>query len=290
MIYTTIIAFRRFCIHIFGRICDSFALQVSRLIESAHINRTQIFLLTSKIFSTPLTNKIFKGCIKICNSPFLPCMVERRFFMSEPTTFIKLDRNILRWRWYKNPNTFRLFIHLLLNANVTDRDFENITVCRGQLLTSRRSLSASLGISEQSVRTSLEHLKSTNEITVKGFSKYSIITVNSYDKYQKTPGKSTASPPSANHPPTNVQPQYKNDNKEKNYKNDKNTEASLPHRDYSRMSFLLSRNLTRLNLNIPTIIRIKSNVFHVIWLQRESSIAITMRFCFNGLTGFAKRA
>ncbi|MEE3498969.1 MAG: hypothetical protein VZS12_07535, partial [Ruminococcus bromii] len=73
--------------------------------------------------------------------------------MSEPTTFIKLDRNILRWRWYKKPNTLRLFVHLLLNANVVDRDFENITVCRGQLLTSRRSLSASLGISEQSVRT-----------------------------------------------------------------------------------------------------------------------------------------
>ncbi len=178
-------------------------------------------------------------------------MIERRFFMSEPTTFIKLDRNILRWRWYKNPNTFRLFIHLLLNANVTDRDFENITVCRGQLLTSRRSLSASLGISEQSVRTSLEHLKSTNEITVKGFSKYSIITVNSYDKYQKTPGKSTASPPSANHPPTNVQPQYKNDNKEKNYKNDKNTEASLPAQGLFNNVFLTQRELDSLKSKYP---------------------------------------
>lgn len=148
--------------------------------------------------------------------------------MSEPTTFIKLDRNILRWRWYKNPNTFRLFIHLLLNANVVDRDFENITVRRGQLLTSRRSLSTHLGISEQSVRTSLEHLKSTNEITVKGLSKYSIVTVNNYDKYQRTADKSTVFSPSTNHPPTFIQPQYKNDNKEKNYKNDKNTEARLP--------------------------------------------------------------
>ena len=47
------------------------------------------------------------------------------------TTYIKLDRNILNWRWYKDANTFRLFIHLLLKANIRDHDFEHVTIRRG---------------------------------------------------------------------------------------------------------------------------------------------------------------
>ena len=48
--------------------------------------------------------------------------------MAETTTFIKLDRNIRSWRWYKDPNTMRVFIDLLLDANISDRDFMGITV------------------------------------------------------------------------------------------------------------------------------------------------------------------
>ena len=43
-------------------------------------------------------------------------------------TFIKLSRKIQSWRWYQDANTMRVFIHILLNANVYDHDFENITV------------------------------------------------------------------------------------------------------------------------------------------------------------------
>ncbi len=105
--------------------------------------------------------------------------------MPEKSTFIKLNRKILKWRWYHDPNTFRIFVHLILKANVTDRDFEHITVHRGQLVTSVAHLSEDLKISAKSVRTALEHLKSTNELTIKTTSKYSIITVNKYDEYQR---------------------------------------------------------------------------------------------------------
>lgn len=105
--------------------------------------------------------------------------------MPEKSTFIKLNRKILKWRWYHDANTFRVFVHLLLTANVTDHDFERITVRRGQVVTSVARLSENLKISVKSVRTALEHLKSTNELTIKTTSKYSIITVNKYDEYQR---------------------------------------------------------------------------------------------------------
>ncbi len=105
--------------------------------------------------------------------------------MPEKSTFIKLNRKILKWRWYQDSNTFRVFVHLLLTANITDRDFGQVTVKRGQLVTSVAHLSQGLGISVKSIRTALEHLKSTNEVAIKTTSKYSIITINNYNEYQK---------------------------------------------------------------------------------------------------------
>lgn len=55
---------------------------------------------------------------------------------------------------------------------------------RGELVTGRTSLSAQTGLSVQSIRTALERLKSTNEITIKSTSKYSIVTIVNYDTYQ----------------------------------------------------------------------------------------------------------
>lgn len=124
--------------------------------------------------------------------------------MADKSTFIKIDRNILNWRWYSNANTMRVFIHILLKSNIREKSFENITVSRGQLVTSRKSLSSELGISEQSVRTALEHLKSTNEITIQGTSKYSIITVKNYDNYQGAPDKSTNNQPTTNQQSTTI--------------------------------------------------------------------------------------
>ena len=39
-------------------------------------------------------------------------------------SYIKIDRKILDWEWYRNLNTCRLFFHLLLKANWKDGRFE----------------------------------------------------------------------------------------------------------------------------------------------------------------------
>lgn len=102
----------------------------------------------------------------------------------DKTTFIKLDRNILDWRWYKETTTKAVFIHLLLRANIKDNDFMTETIHRGELVTSYAALAAETGLSIKQVRTAIRHLKETGEVKVRGHSKFSIISMLRYDYYQ----------------------------------------------------------------------------------------------------------
>lgn len=124
-------------------------------------------------------------------------------------TFVKLSRKIQSWRWYQDANTMRVFIHILLNANVYDHDFENITVKRGQWVTSVNKISEQLNISTRSIRTALNHLKSTNEVAIKTTPKYSIITVKNYNQYQKVTKCSTINRQTDDKQVTNDRQQYK---------------------------------------------------------------------------------
>ena len=136
---------------------------------------------------------------------------------------------MLNWRWYTNPNTFRLFFHLLLTANYEPKDFETITVQRGQRIVSIQKLSEELNASVRSIRTALNHLKSTNEVTIETTTKYSIITIKNYDMYQsatntltndrQTNDKRPTNDRQTNDKrPTNDRQQWNKDKKEKNIK------------------------------------------------------------------------
>ncbi len=94
--------------------------------------------------------------------------------------FVAFPRGLTEWEWYDDPNTARLFFHLLLTANWQAKPWHGIMIQPGQLVTSRVNLAYQLKISERSVRTALEHLKLTGEVTIKTGSKYSIITINNY--------------------------------------------------------------------------------------------------------------
>jgi hypothetical protein len=99
--------------------------------------------------------------------------------------WIKVFRSLLDWEWYKKPNMVHLFIHLLLSANHESKKWQGIEIKRGQLVTGRKSLSKATGISERSIRTCLEMLKTTSELTIKTTNKYSIITICKYEDYQE---------------------------------------------------------------------------------------------------------
>jgi hypothetical protein len=69
-------------------------------------------------------------------------------------------------------------------ANREEGEWEKTKIKRGQLATGLKSLSQDTGISVQSIRTCLDRLKSTNEITIQPTNKFSIITICKYDLYQ----------------------------------------------------------------------------------------------------------
>lgn len=99
--------------------------------------------------------------------------------------YIKLHRKLTKWEWYHNANTFRVFIHLLLTANYEPRRFEGKVIDRGQRIASLSSLAKELKMSVREVRTSLEHLKSTGEISLISTARFTVFTINNYEEYQK---------------------------------------------------------------------------------------------------------
>lgn len=98
--------------------------------------------------------------------------------------YIKLYRQIMKWEWYDDANTFRLFIHLLLKANYEDAQWRGLAIKRGQLFTSIGRLSHELKISDKAVRIALDKLIKTKEVASKGASNGTMITICKYDSYQ----------------------------------------------------------------------------------------------------------
>ncbi len=102
--------------------------------------------------------------------------------MGEP--FIKLYKKLLKWEWYDDANTFRLFMHCLLKANWKEGDWHGMTISPGQFVTSLPQLSKETGLSIQQTRTALAHMISTGELTDKAYTKFRVITVNKWSDYQ----------------------------------------------------------------------------------------------------------
>lgn len=98
--------------------------------------------------------------------------------------YIKLFRKIDSWEWYTEPNTIRMFLHCLIKANHTDKMWRGIIIHAGSFVTSRAKLAEELNITERQVRTSINRLKTTNELTCKSTNHYTVITVNNWHLYQ----------------------------------------------------------------------------------------------------------
>jgi len=110
--------------------------------------------------------------------------------------WIKLHRKILDWEWASDPIMMRVWLQLLFDANYEPKRWKGITVERGQLIFGRLAFSKKCGVSEQQIRTAMERLKSTSEITIKTTNRYSLVTIAKYELYQmdetETTSKSTS--------------------------------------------------------------------------------------------------
>lgn len=116
--------------------------------------------------------------------------------------WIKIHRQILEWGWYDDINTCRLFFHLLIKANHKERNYKGKIVQVGEMLTGFERLSDETKLSVQQIRTALNKLKSTNEITIESSSQGTIIKVVNYEKYQVVTNESTNEQQTSNKPST----------------------------------------------------------------------------------------
>ena len=73
--------------------------------------------------------------------------------------FVIMHRDILEWEWYQSPTVSRLYFHLILKVNYTDKKWLGILVKRGQLITSYNHLAIELKLSTQMIRTAIQKLK-----------------------------------------------------------------------------------------------------------------------------------
>ena len=112
----------------------------------------------------------------------------------EMSGYIKIDRKITEWEWYRNLNTKVVFFHCLLKANWKDGKFEGKIIKRGSFVTSIKKLSLELFLTEDEVRTAIKHLISTGELTKQTTNRYSVITVSNYELYQDIPEQIPSKP------------------------------------------------------------------------------------------------
>lgn len=138
--------------------------------------------------------------------------------------YVKMYRKILDWEWFKDAKTLQLFVCLLALSSFKDSKWQGKEIKKGELICSVGSLSKYTGLSAQSVRTSLNKLKSTNEITIKTTNKYTVVSIVKYSIYQSNDEELTNKTTSelTNEQQTTNKQTTNNQQHRKNVKNDKN--------------------------------------------------------------------
>ena len=151
--------------------------------------------------------------------------------------FVKLPRTMLEWQWLDDGNTLKVYIVLLMLANWKDTEWHGIKLERGQLITSVKSLCEKCRMTTQQVRTALAHLTSTNEITIKKTSKFSLVTLNNYDPSEEINNKNNNVSTTYQQSDNNVLTTVEESKEEKEIKEKEEAAAPLPSPTISDNSF-----------------------------------------------------
>lgn len=98
--------------------------------------------------------------------------------------YLKLPYSILDWGWIHDPNTFLVYIHMMLLANRKPHEYMGDTINRGELLASYDFLAKQTGLSIQNVRTAIKHLKQTNTVKHRKVSGINVFLLSDFEKHQ----------------------------------------------------------------------------------------------------------
>lgn len=147
--------------------------------------------------------------------------------------WIKLYRQFLEWEWFTRAEMVQLFLYFLLKANHEPAKWRGIDIKQGQFITSLDRISRETGLSVQTIRTSINRLKSTNEITVESTNRNTMITICNYSIYQeqKAEDNKQNNIPSNNQTTNDQQTDNKQLTTNKNEKNNKNDKEDLQSKD-----------------------------------------------------------
>ena len=98
--------------------------------------------------------------------------------------YIRVYRNLINWEWFTDVNTSHLFVYCMLRANHSSQKWQGKTLKKGTFITSLSKLADNTGLTIRQVRTSLNKLKTTNDLTYTTTNKFTVINVRAYCDWQ----------------------------------------------------------------------------------------------------------
>lgn len=107
--------------------------------------------------------------------------------MNNENGFIVLHRQIVNWKYYQSDSGFRLWLHILLNANWKDGYFLGQKIPRGSLATSIRQLADETRLSESTVKRWLKRFENEKQIVTQVNNRFRVIKVVNYNAFQDIP-------------------------------------------------------------------------------------------------------
>ena len=170
--------------------------------------------------------------------------------------WIKVHRKILFHPFFQDSELLHLFLYCMAKANHHDGKFllkgQDVSIKRGQFLFGRKKASQDTGIKQSSVYRKMMILKNLEILDINPNNKFSLVTVQDYDKYQDVPSSiEQQAGQQVNNRRTSSEQQLdtnKNYKKEKNY----NKKKIYPHEsDEYRVSKLL---LSEIRKNDPAFL------------------------------------
>lgn len=103
--------------------------------------------------------------------------------------YVKVSRKMLESDLIHEPVTFTVFMYLLLSASYRADEYQGQRIERGEAVATYPKIALATGVTERQARTALSKLVKSGRVSVRKCSKYSVVTLLNYDKYQSVSGK-----------------------------------------------------------------------------------------------------
>lgn len=123
------------------------------------------------------------------------------------SSWVKVSRKLLTSAIASKPDYLAVWMHLLLSASYKPGEVlvghQVVKLEAGDLVFSRIKFSQQIGVSEHSLRMALKTLEKLQQITIKSHSKFSVISITNWARYQfDSPANNqqpTSNPPATRH-------------------------------------------------------------------------------------------